>query len=113
MVTLITDCGFAAVMVLCVLNQLLLNSSFSAIFFLSGSSMRVYDSNTSSCCGDKIAVQGHAKDEHLMSYFTRVQVQGRGDGPKASTSWASEAARVTAELGCATLWVCFAYMPKP
>ena len=24
--------------------------------------------------------------------------QGRGDGPKASTSWASEAARVKAEL---------------
>ena len=40
-------------------------------------------------------------------------VQGRGDGPKASTSWASEATRVKAELECATLWVCFAYMPKP
>jgi len=39
--------------------------------------------------------------------------QGRGDGPKASTSWASEAARAKAELDCATLWVCFAYMPKP
>ena len=38
--------------------------------------------------------------------------QGRGDGPKASTSWASEAARVKAELDCVTLWVCFAYMPK-
>ena len=35
-------------------------------------------------------------------------MQGRGDGPKASTSWASEAARVKAELDCATLWVCFA-----
>ena len=39
--------------------------------------------------------------------------QGRGDGPKASTSWASEAARVKAELDCATVWVCFAYVPKP
>jgi len=38
---------------------------------------------------------------------------GRGDGPKASTSWASEAARAKAELDCATLWVCFAYMLKP
>jgi len=37
----------------------------------------------------------------------------RGDGPKASTSCASEAARVKAELDCAALWVCFAYMPKP
>jgi len=39
--------------------------------------------------------------------------QGRGDGPKASTSWESEAAQVKAELDCATLWVCFAYIPKP
>jgi len=39
--------------------------------------------------------------------------QGRGGGPKASTSWASEAARAKAESDCATLWVCFAYMPKP
>jgi len=31
----------------------------------------------------------------------------------ASTSWASLAARAKAELDCATLWVCFAYMPKP
>jgi len=41
------------------------------------------------------------------------KVQGRGDGPKASMSRASEAARVKAELDCATLWVCFAYMLKP
>jgi len=39
--------------------------------------------------------------------------QGRGDGPKANRSRASEAARVKAELDCVTLWVCFAYMPKP
>ena len=39
--------------------------------------------------------------------------QGRDNGPKASTSRASETARVKAELDCATLWVCIAYMPKP
>ena len=52
------------------------------------------------------------RSQKLLLVITSA-TQGRGGGPKASTSWASEAARAKAELDCATLWVCFAYKPKP
>jgi len=61
-------------------------------------------------------LQGYGTLGTLHVYTTALVsnlMQGRGDGSKASTSWVSEAARVKAELDCATLRVCFAYMPKP
>ena len=57
------------------------------------------------------ALQGRRAKSHVDTPTIQPRLGDfvlRGDGPRASTSCASEAARVKAELDYATLWVCFA-----